>query len=149
MPSLISSFLQALAERRRARRRQANLRAGAAANAAGPGRPPLKLIRSDAGNPSPHPRPTDSCSTDTGGSTAGKAGPRRVVWIAVAGVCVATGGGALIAGHARHLAAAGAGDQTAAGGVRAANAYQAALPGDRLSFLLFPVEIRTRLVHLV
>jgi cell division protein FtsI/penicillin-binding protein 2 len=129
MPSLISSFLQALAERRRARRRQANLRAGAAANAAGPGRAPLKLIRSHADNSPAHPRSTDSRSTDIGGPIAGEAGPRRIVWIAVAGVCVATGGGALIAGHARHLAAAGAGDQIGEGGVRAANAYQAALPG--------------------
>ncbi|HEX8405661.1 MAG TPA: penicillin-binding transpeptidase domain-containing protein [Duganella sp.] len=137
MPSFISSFLQALAERRRARRRQANLRAGAAGNGAWPGRPPLKLIRSAAENrpahprpadpPPAHPRPTGSGLADTG-PAAGETGPRSVLWIVVAGVCVAVAGGALIAGHARHLATAGAGAQ-AVGGVRTANAYQSALPG--------------------
>jgi cell division protein FtsI/penicillin-binding protein 2 len=49
--------------------------------------------------------------------------------VAVAGVSVALGGGALIAGHARHLAAATASTPQAAANVRAANAYQAILPG--------------------
>ena len=48
MPPFISTFLQAWAERRTARRRRANLRAGARRGSAHPGRPALTLIRSDA-----------------------------------------------------------------------------------------------------
>lgn len=60
---------------------------------------------------------------------AGKPGSSRAVWIVVAGVGAALGGGALIAGHARHLAAATASTPQAAANVRAANAYQSVLPG--------------------
>ncbi len=109
MPPFISTFLQAWADRRRARRRQANLRAGAA----GPSRPSLKLIRSDA---------------DTA-PILRNSGSRRAVWIVAAAVCVALGGGAVIAGHARHLAAATASTPEAANNVRAANTYQSILPG--------------------
>ena len=109
MPPFISTFLQAWAERRRARRRRANLRAGAANQ----GRPALKLVRSDA-DTAPMPP---------------KAGSRRAVWIVAAAVCIAAGGGAVIAGHARHLAAATASTPEAANNVRAANAYQSVLPG--------------------
>ena len=110
MPPFISTFLQAWADRRRARRRQANLRAGARPGG-GPGRPSLKLIRPDT---APAARP---------------AGSRRALWIAAAAVCVALGGGAVIAGHARHLAAATASTPEAANNVRAANAYQSVMPG--------------------
>jgi cell division protein FtsI/penicillin-binding protein 2 len=113
MPPFISTFLQAWAERRTARRRRANLRAGARGGSAHPGRPALTLIRSGA---------------DTA-PIGRKAGSRRAVWIMVAAVCIAAGGGAVIAGHARHLAAATASTPEAANNVRAANAYQSVLPG--------------------
>lgn len=57
--------------------------------------------------------------------------PARVVWIAIAGVVATLGGGALIAGHARHLAASTASTPQSAANVRAANAYQNVLPGIR------------------
>ncbi|WP_332856395.1 penicillin-binding transpeptidase domain-containing protein, partial [Duganella sp. S19_KUP01_CR8] len=56
-------------------------------------------------------------------------GRHRAMWIAVAGVCVVAGGGALIAGHARHLAAATVSTPQAVNSVRAAYAYQSVLPG--------------------
>jgi len=46
-----------------------------------------------------------------------------------AAVCIAAGGGAVIAGHARHLAASTASTPEAANNVRAANAYQSVMPG--------------------
>jgi len=109
MPRFITTFLQAWAERRRARRRQANLRAGAR------GRPAMTLVSGGRASASP-------------GSAAGRPS-RRAIWIAVAGAVVALGGGALIAGHARHLAAASASTPQAAANIRAANAYQSVLPG--------------------
>jgi hypothetical protein len=117
MPRFISTFLQAWADRRRARRRQANLRAGAR-----DGRPAMKLV-SSAREASPRagagssPIPTRRPATG------------RVLWIAAAGVGVALGGGALIAGHARHLATATVSTPEAVNSVRAANAYQSVLPG--------------------
>ncbi|USX24743.1 penicillin-binding transpeptidase domain-containing protein [Oxalobacteraceae bacterium OTU3CINTB1] len=113
MPPFISTFLQAWAERHRARRRRANLRAGARGDSANQGRPALKLIRSDADRAPTGPKP----------------GSRRAVWIVVAAAGIAAGGGAVIAGHARHLAAATASTPEAANNVRAANAYQSVLPG--------------------
>ncbi|MFS2008202.1 penicillin-binding transpeptidase domain-containing protein [Duganella sp. CT11-25] len=107
MPRFFSNILQAWADRRRARRRQANLRAGAR------GRPAMTLVPP---------------GRDAAGGRSGPAS-RRTVWIAVAGLAVALGGGALIAGHARHLAAATASTPQAAANVRAANAYQSVLPG--------------------
>jgi cell division protein FtsI/penicillin-binding protein 2 len=65
----------------------------------------------------------------TGAAAKSGLGPRRVAWVIVAGVGVALGGGALIAGHARHLAASTASTPQAAANVRAANAYQSILPG--------------------
>jgi len=109
MPRFITTFLQAWAERRRARRRQANLRAGAR------GRPAMTLVSGGRAATSP-------------GSAADRPS-RRAIWIAVAGAVVALGGGALIAGHARHLAAASASTPQAAANIRAANAYQSVLPG--------------------
>ena len=109
MPPFISTFLQAWAERRRARRRRANLRAGSPSR----GRPALTLIRSGADTAPIRPKP----------------GSRRAVWIMAAAVCVAAGGGAVIAGHARHLAATTASTPEAANNIRAANAYQSAMPG--------------------
>jgi cell division protein FtsI/penicillin-binding protein 2 len=109
MPRFITTFLQAWAERRRTRRRQANLRAGAR------GRPAMTLVSGGRAAASP-------------GGVAGRPS-RRATWIAVAGAVVALGGGALIAGHARHLAAASASTPQAAANIRAANAYQSVLPG--------------------
>ena len=113
MPPFISTFLQAWAERRRARRRRANLRAGAGGGSVKPDRPSLKLIRPDVDAAPVRPKP----------------GARRALWIMAAAVCIAAGGGAVIAGHARHLAATTASTPEAANNVRAANAYQAAMPG--------------------
>ncbi|MTV40631.1 penicillin-binding transpeptidase domain-containing protein [Duganella radicis] len=59
-----------------------------------------------------------------------RAGARsRIMWLALASLCVALGGGVLIAGHARHLAASTASTPQSAANVRAANAYQSVLPG--------------------
>lgn len=55
--------------------------------------------------------------------------PSRTAWVVLAGLCAVLCGGALIAGHARHLAAATASTPQSAANVRAANAYQAVLPG--------------------
>ena len=109
MPRFITTFLQAWADRRRARRREANLRAGAR------GRPLMTLV-SVAKAP---------LSTGRGAQRFS----RRTLWIAAAGIAFTLGGGALIAGHARHLAAASASTPQAAANIRAANAYQAVLPG--------------------
>jgi len=92
MPHFIRTLLKAWAERRRARRRSANLRAGPGAGA--------RVARTT-----------------------------RSLWVAVAGVILAAAGGALIAGHARHLAASTASTPQSAANVRAANAYQSVLPG--------------------
>lgn len=104
MPRFISTILQALAERRRSRRREANLRAG---------RPGVKLV----------------ASARAARTEPAKDGTRRAGWLIVAGLVVAAGGGALIVGHARHLAASTASTPQAAANVRAANAYQNVLPG--------------------
>ncbi|MYM91981.1 hypothetical protein GTP91_33000, partial [Rugamonas sp. FT82W] len=56
-------------------------------------------------------------------------GRRRAMWIAIVGLCMVAGGGALIAGHARHLAAATVSTPQAVNSVRAAYAYQSVLPG--------------------
>jgi hypothetical protein len=110
MPRFITTILQAWAERRRARRRQANLRAGARGASDPRSRTALRLVpRGSAG-------------------TAERSG-HRAVWIAIAVIGLVAGGGALIAGHARHLAAATANTPQAANSVRAANAYQSVLPG--------------------
>jgi hypothetical protein len=62
--------------------------------------------------------------------------PRRRAWPGLAGAggpsrgaVRGAGGGALIAGHARHLAAATASTPQSAANVRAANAYRSVLPG--------------------
>ncbi|MBV6322539.1 penicillin-binding transpeptidase domain-containing protein [Duganella violaceipulchra] len=115
MPRFITTILQAWAERRRARRRQANLRAGAR------GRPSMRLV--------PTAR-TGAKSVASGAADGAQAlGRQRAMWIAVVGVCVVAGGGALIAGHARHLAAATVSTPQAVNSVRAAYAYQSVLPG--------------------
>jgi hypothetical protein len=102
MPRFVTTILQAWAERRRARRRQANLRAG------GQVRPTLRLVPGRAAPP-----PVN----------------RRGLWAVVACIGLVAGGGALIAGHARHLAAATVNTPQAANSVRAAYAYQSVLPG--------------------
>lgn len=115
MPHFIRTILQAWAERRRTRRRSANLRAG---QRLGPAVRLAAVRKPSAGSAAP-------------AATATTADLRRspVVWIAAAGVLLTTGGGALIAGHARHLAASTASTPQSAANVRAANAYQAVLPG--------------------
>ncbi|WP_432377349.1 penicillin-binding transpeptidase domain-containing protein [Duganella sp. P38] len=107
MPQFIRTILQAWAERRRARRRGANLRAGRDAG--------RRLGRVGGGGHVP--------------ASARGHGSARVLWIAVAGVILAAAGGALIAGHARHLAASTGSTPQSAANVRAANAYQSTLPG--------------------
>jgi cell division protein FtsI/penicillin-binding protein 2 len=104
MPRFISTILQAWAERRRARRRRANLRASTRSG------PSMRLVSSRS-------------------AAARRPVPARAVWVAIAGAVLALGGGALIAGHARHLAAATASTPQAAANIRAANAYQSVLPG--------------------
>jgi len=135
MPRFFSTILQAWGERRRARRRQANLRAGqrsagrkdgaAAARGARQLRP-LMLVSSRG-----EARFNDSATSN--GSAARADGPRgwtqQGVWLAAGAVAVVVAGGALIAGHARHLVAATAGTPQAAANIRAANAFQSALPG--------------------
>ncbi|RFP16349.1 MULTISPECIES: penicillin-binding transpeptidase domain-containing protein [unclassified Duganella] len=111
MPRFITTILQAWTERRRARRRQANLRAGAS------GRPSMRLM------------PPARAGRQPAATGAQVLGRQRAMWIAVVGVCVVAGGGALIAGHARHLAAATISTPQAVNSVRAAYAYQSVLPG--------------------
>ncbi|MRX10254.1 hypothetical protein GJ697_20680 [Pseudoduganella sp. FT25W] len=110
MPRFFSTILQAWTERRRARRRSANLRAGRRSG-------PAVTLVSSARKPSP--------TSDE----SRRAVPARAVWLTLAGAVVVLGGGALIAGHARHLAAATANTPQAAANIRAANAYQSVLPG--------------------
>jgi cell division protein FtsI/penicillin-binding protein 2 len=109
MPQFVRNILQAWAERRRARRRSANLRAGAGWRSG----TTVKLV----------------ASRRQAAATPGTPRPARSLWIAAAAVVLAAGGGALIAGHARHLAASTASTPQSAANIRAANAYQAALPG--------------------
>jgi len=136
MPRFITTILQAWAERRRARRRQANLRAGAR------GRQSMRLVPSTRAGRQPGAGGASSgaaagaAAGGASGAPAGTAtvavrtlGRQRAMWIAIAGVCVVAGGGALIAGHARHLAAATVSTPQALNSVRAAYAYQSLLPG--------------------
>lgn len=99
MPRSITLLLHALAARHRARRRLANLRAGA--NALGP-----DAMAGAARRPAP---------------------PAR--WIAVLGLAGGLLGGVLIVGHARHLGEATISTAHAAEAVHAANVYQPVLPG--------------------
>ncbi len=115
MPRFITTILQAWAERRRARRRQANLRAGAR------GRPSMRLV--------PTARTGRQPKASAAADGAQALGRQRAMWIALVGVCAVAGGGALIAGHARHLAAATVSTPQAVDSVRAAYAYQSVLPG--------------------
>lgn len=115
MPRFIHTILQAWAERRRARRRRANLRAG---------RRKLTLVR---------PRAATTPAAAPGVTDASAAAPGRrsppASWIVAAALCVLLGGGALIAGHARHLAASAASTPRSAADIRAASAFQSVLPG--------------------
>jgi cell division protein FtsI/penicillin-binding protein 2 len=111
MPRLISTILQAWAERRRSRRRSANLRAG---------RRGMTLVSSRQA------------------PTAGTPPRARAAWLLVAAIAVVLGGGVLIAGHARHLAAATASTPQAAANVHAAHIYQTVLPGAAFSVPVQP-----------
>jgi cell division protein FtsI/penicillin-binding protein 2 len=109
MPRLIRHLLQTWAANRRARRRQANLRAGDRARVP----PGLALVRRIR-------KPGD----DAGARPAGRA------WWLLVGAVLTAAGGALIAGHARHLGATVATAPAASDHqVRAATAYRAVLPG--------------------
>ena len=103
MQRLISTVLQAWAERRRARRRRLNLRAGT--------RPYLVPKREALPAPVPTRRPG-----------AGR-------WVLPASLLVALAGALLIAGHARYLAEATISTPHAVEEVHAANVYQSVLPG--------------------
>jgi cell division protein FtsI/penicillin-binding protein 2 len=130
MPRFIHTILQAWAERRRARRRSANLRAGQRSG------PAMKLVPQ---RPATSAASRSEVAGDAGAGARGDAVPiaalgRRTVpahlaWIATAGLCAVLGGGALIAGHARHLAASTASTPQSAANIRAASAYQSVLPG--------------------
>ncbi|MCU6498508.1 hypothetical protein LPN04_11945 [Rugamonas sp. A1-17] len=115
MPRFITTILQAWAERRRARRRQANLRAGARGSRS------MRLVPSTRAGSQP-----EASGASIAAQTLGR---QRAMWIAIVGVCVVAGGGGLIAGHARHLAAATVSTPQAVNSVRAAYAYQSVLPG--------------------
>ena len=130
MPRFITTILQAWAERSRARRRQANLRAGARGDRGARGVQGARVPRA----------PIDPAAlrlVPTGSPGATDRGGHRIAWIAIAGIGLVVGGGALIAGHARHLAAATANTPQAANSVRAATAYQSVLPG-----IAFSVPLR-------
>ncbi|NVD74671.1 hypothetical protein HUX88_29735 [Duganella sp. BJB1802] len=123
MPRFITTILQAWAERRRARRRQANLRAGARGGRS------MRLVPSTRAGNRPGAGGTPASAVGGAAIAAQTLGRQRAMWIAIGGVCVLAGGGMLIAGHARHLAAATVSTPQAVNSVRAAYAYQSVLPG--------------------
>jgi len=103
MGGMIATVLGGLASNRRARRRARNLRASGRTGQA----------RAAAAEVSGQARPH---------SGAG-------VWLGVAALALAIGGGILIAHHARTLGAAAGGNAASAGLVRELDAFQPALPG--------------------
>ncbi|MEC5161111.1 MULTISPECIES: penicillin-binding transpeptidase domain-containing protein [unclassified Janthinobacterium] len=105
MARFIHTVLQGLAERRRARRRAANVRAGAVA-------------------------PARTLAARLPGARAGAGGPAPAFWLGLVGALAGVAGAALIVGHARHLGALAPG---AADDARALQAYQAVLPGAAFS----------------
>jgi len=129
MPRFFSTILQAWRARRRACRRQANLRAGQRSAGRNDGAAALRGAQQE--------RPLTLVSSRSEGSSADSAaradGQRgwtlQGVWLAACAIAVAVSGGALIAGHARYLVAATAGASQATANIRAANAFQSALPG--------------------
>lgn len=121
MRRTITNLLQAMTAWRRARRRQANLRAGAGERGRGKGRPaavlaPLRVVVSHA-----HAGPVAQ-------STAHAS--RHAYALAAGGALACVAGAALIAGHARHLAAATQVIDNV-GPAHASAALQPALPGAR------------------
>jgi len=122
MPRFVRMIMQAWTERRRARRRRVNLRAGQR-------RPAMTLVPPrPASATAPAAGQSVSAARPAAGRTAAVIRP-GLRWVIAAGLCAALGGGALIAGHARHLAAVTASTPQSAANVRAANAYQSVLPG--------------------
>ncbi|HEV7815084.1 MAG TPA: penicillin-binding transpeptidase domain-containing protein [Janthinobacterium sp.] len=111
MLSFIHSGLQTLAQRRRARRRAANLRAGAQPR----GRPAQAQVQAKPGRAA-------SLGTE-------RLLKRPAFLIGAIGLLAGAIGAAVIAGHARHLGAATLNTAQAAEQARAADAYQAVLPG--------------------
>ncbi|MES2116345.1 MAG: hypothetical protein V4578_14405, partial [Pseudomonadota bacterium] len=129
MRRTITYLLQAMAERRRARRRQANLRAGA-----GAGTSAATVGGASAG-----------ASRSPNASAATVVIPnRRRTWpghsraLAACGVLASLAGAGLIAGHARHLAAATrlAADEGQA--PHLVQVFQSALPGARFQVPAVP-----------
>ena len=113
MPRFLTTVMQALAERRRARRRQHNLRTGA--------------VRRPARAGSGAVAARDGRGVAIAARTPIAMSQSR--WIGVAGALSALVGGVIIAGHARHLGAATISTAQAAEQVHAAAAYGAVLPG--------------------
>lgn len=129
MPPLFRHCLQLWAERRRARRRLANLRAGQRQSR----RPLLAIVARGDGAGAAAADATAAAGAGHAGradfAEPGRRWPASVTWIAAAAVLAALVGALLIAGHARHLGAATASTPQAAGQAQAALALQAALPG--------------------
>lgn len=143
MARWIETVLQTLAAARRARRRAANLRAGA--------RPAPMLRKAPAPATTPSipsipsapaaPRPASAPSAAAaGGQTTANPAPRAArrnwrfaptitFWIGLSGAAAAIAGAVVLAAHARHLGQATLSTVQGADEVRAANAYQAVLPG--------------------
>lgn len=132
MIRFIQSTLSRLDERRRLRRRAANLRAGASGRHAGQPR-----AGNARGQATPAPRAATRSTAlpgaaaflrargrDLRAALSGSSGP---VWIA--GLTAAVLGAGILAGHARHLDAATERGAHAPDALRAAAVYQAALPG--------------------
>lgn len=117
MPPLFRHYLQLWAERRRARRRQANLRAGQRQQQ----RPLLAIVG------------RGERAAALAGAEQRRRWPASVQWVGAAAVLAALLGAMLIAGHARHLGAATISTPQAAGQARAALALQSALPGAEFS----------------
>ncbi|MBA5608680.1 hypothetical protein H3H36_25385 [Duganella sp. FT3S] len=118
MRRTITYLLQAMTAWRRTRRRQANLRAGGT----GPGRdrgaaPALRLVAGAAGAGAGAAPPIQA--------------PRYRRALAAGGALACVAGAGLIAGHARHLAAATMHTAGAAGTAQVAAVFQSVLPGAR------------------
>jgi cell division protein FtsI/penicillin-binding protein 2 len=134
MRRTITYLLQVIAERRRARRRLGNLRAGAVLRGAGRAeRTPLRVVSS--------PAPAGQAVPAGPAGRAKALGYRHA--LAAGGVLACIAGGGLIAGHARHLAAATMRTPEVLEQVHAASAYQAVLPGARFQVPATPgVQLR-------
>ena len=131
MPRFITTVMQALTERSRARRRRRNLSAGTM-------RKPARAEPQRKGEASP--ARVGQAAAITARKPLAMTQSR---WIGVAGALSALVGGAIIAGHARHLGAATISTAQASEQVHAAAAYGAVLPGVAFSVPARPgLELR-------